>query len=242
MPEQVAQGVYSIGRDRIEIYAIEEGGKLTLIDSGLKSDWDHIGKQVTALGKTLADIEAVVLTHAHLDHYGSAERLRTDAGAAVHVHESDLMGIQGGPVEGKTPNPLKYLPGALLSLFNGIRKGMLGKAPPVLEASTFADGQSIDVPGRPRAIHVPGHTRGSAALHIQERDVLFSGDALVTYGFMSRKTGPRLSEFNADPQQALDSLANLDGITASLVLPGHGAPWREGVTAAVEVARRNGLP
>ena len=91
----------------------------------------------------------------------------------------------------------------------GLRRGGL-RTKPIAEVSTFGDGATLDVPGSPRVIHVPGHTAGSAALHLPSRNVIFVGDAFVTLNVMSGSTGPQLfPNFNADNQQALASLAPL---------------------------------
>ena len=46
--------------------------------------------------------------------------------------------------------------------------------------SGFADEEVLDVPGRPRVIHTPGHTAGNAALSLADREVLIVGDTLAT--------------------------------------------------------------
>ncbi|MEX2238985.1 MAG: MBL fold metallo-hydrolase [Dehalococcoidia bacterium] len=244
MPNQLADGVYSIGRDRIEVYAIEEGGRLTLVDSGLKSDWDHINAEVAALGKTLHDIEAVLLTHAHADHMGCAERLRSEAGAHVQVHSDDLdlaTGKAKPPRDPKGKSMLSYGLPLFITLFQFVRKGAASAPPPLVDPATFNDGEVLDLPGRPKVVHVPGHTHGSAAFHLPERRVLFTGDALVSYNFYTRKAGAQISPspFNADSQQALSSLKNLEGLDASIVLPGHGAPMPD-LGEAIAAARRHG--
>ena len=113
---------------------------------------------------------------------------------------------------------------------------------PIREVSSFADGEVLDVPGRPRVVHSPGHTAGSAALHLESRGVLFSGDALVTRNPMTGRVGPQImpSGLNADTPQALASLANLAAIKADVLLPGHGEPWTEGVGEAIRQARAAG--
>ena len=97
---------------------------------------------------------------------------------------------------------------------------------PIREVSTFADGQAIDVPGRPRAVHVPGHTPGMAALFLEWRRVLFTGDALVTRNPLTGRRGPQVMPraLNRDSRQAIQSLARLEELPADVVLPGHGEP------------------
>ena len=57
---------------------------------------------------------------------------------------------------------------------------------------TYADGEVLPVPGRPRAVHTPGHTWGQSVFHLPDRDVLISGDALVTLDPYTGERGPRL--------------------------------------------------
>ena len=99
------------------------------------------------------------------------------------------------------------------------------------------DGATLDVPGAPRVVHVPGHTPGSVALHMPSVDAIFVGDALTTHNVLTGEQGPRLAPFTLQPNQALSSLGRLDGIEATWVLPGHGDAWAHGVTSALRQIR-----
>lgn len=92
---------------------------------------------------------------------------------------------------------------------------------------------------RPRAVFVPGHTEGHTAFHLGDRGILFSGDELITKDPLSRRRGPQLapSSLNDDHDLARASLTALEGLDASLVLPGHGEPWSGTPAAAVAGAR-----
>lgn len=105
------------------------------------------------------------------------------------------------------------------------------------------DGAVADVPGSPTVTHTPGHTAGSCVLEFREHGVTFVGDLLCTTNPVNgRPTPPQLQSrgSNRDSGQALSSLGRLDGIASRLVLPGHGTPWRDGIEAAVDSARRVG--
>ena len=122
-------------------------------------------------------------------------------------------------------------------LWYGARHGGL-RSRPVREVVTFADGEELDLPGSPRIIHVPGHTPGSVAVHAAAVDALFVGDAMTTRSVLTGERGPRPAPFTLDPEAALASLAKLEAIPASWVLPGHGPPWRGGVVEAVRQVRQ----
>lgn len=103
----------------------------------------------------------------------------------------------------------------------------------------FADGDELDVPGRPRVLATPGHTEGHASLLLADRGVLFAGDALITADPLTGESGPRVpaDPLNLDTAQAHASLAQLERVDAGIVLPGHGEPWTQGASRAVERAR-----
>ena len=125
----------------------------------------------------------------------------------------------------------------------GLMRGGGSRIVPVAEVSTFADGETIDVPGRPRAVQAPGHTAGSCAVFFEATSALCSGDALVTRNPLTGRRGPQImpSGLNQNSKQALESLALLEETRASVVLPGHGEPWRQGIDAAARAARAAGM-
>ena len=238
---EVASGVWRLGTRYTNFYLIEEGGKLTLLDTGLPGYWKHLVRELAQIGRRLEDIDAILLTHHHPDHTGLAERVRRVSGASTYAHARDATVISS-PVR---PRPPRFLSeGWHPFLFQYLLYSILAGAArhtPVSHVKNFADGEVLDVPGRPRVIHVPGHTAGSCALLLQQRGVLFSADALVTYDGLTGKPGPTLlPDFvNEDTSLALKSLSAIEGLQADIVLPGHGEPWRDGVREAVRLVHRS---
>lgn len=233
---RLAPGIHRLGPGIANSYLIDDGGEVTIVDTGVPGQFAELPAELAAMGRTLDDVRAVVLTHGHSDHIGYAERIRRERHVPVSVHEPDAALARG-----EVPNPAKGLgpvrPGPLLRfLWYSARRGAL-RQPPLTEVATFGDGATLDVPGAPRVILVPGHTPGSAALHVSGRDVLFVGDALATLAVTTGATGPRIAPFTADPVAAIRSLDRLAGVAATLVLPGHGEPWRDGVDEAIRLVR-----
>ncbi len=237
---QVADRIYRLGDRYVNWYVIEEGDKLTVLDAGFPAHWEQLPDLLASIGRTLTDVDALLLTHHHPDHLGSAERIRAEANARVLIHAADAAGARRG---GVNPAILGLL-GAMFRPFFAryalymARAGVL-HVPAIAELSTFADGERLDVPGAPRVIHAPGHTRGECVLHLEDRDVLFSGDALVTLDTATGYVGPSLMTppFVLDQAEALASLDRLEATAAGIVLPGHGEPWHDGVREAVRLAR-----
>jgi glyoxylase-like metal-dependent hydrolase (beta-lactamase superfamily II) len=236
---QIADGIHRMGTRFINWFLVEDGGKITVVDSGLTGYYRQLPAELSRLGKALQDVEAVVLTHNHIDHLGSAERTRRESGCIVMAPAPDAPVIRG-EVKAKPP------PGLMKNIFThakGVRyfAHVLAnggpKLPPVAELREFGDGEVLDVPGAPRVIHMPGHTPGHCALFFEKKGALFTGDGLVTLDPPTGATGPRIVSAATDIAQARDSLSQISGVKASLLLGSHGEPWTKGVDEAVTIAR-----
>jgi glyoxylase-like metal-dependent hydrolase (beta-lactamase superfamily II) len=240
---QVADGVHRLTGGVCNFYLLEEGGKLVLVDAGAPRDWDLLVRTLETLGRGLDNLDAVLITHAHSDHTGFAERARTTAGAPVWIHQADAAVAKGAKPANNDGTARSYLLRVEFyrTLVSLARRGAT-KLLPIQEVATFGDGETLEVPGRSRAVHAPGHTLGSAALLLEGRRVLLSGDVLVPRNPLTGRVGPQImpSGLNRDTPQALRSLDVLDGVPADVLLPGHGEPWTEGAAEAARLARMAG--
>jgi glyoxylase-like metal-dependent hydrolase (beta-lactamase superfamily II) len=240
---EVAQGIRRLANGVANFYLIQESGKLVLVDAGAPKDWALFTQAALDLGKAVSDLDAVLLTHAHTDHTGFAELARSTTGARVWIHEYEVQAARTGKVGPRDGRTSAYL---LRGAFwrTALVLGMRGatKIIPIQEISGFSDGEVLDVPGSPRVVHAPGHTDGSAALLLEGRSILFTGDVLCTHNAYTGRIGPQImpSALNANTPQALASLANLNSIKADVLLPGHGESWNGGVEEAIRQARAAG--
>jgi glyoxylase-like metal-dependent hydrolase (beta-lactamase superfamily II) len=234
---EVARGIRRIGSTKVNVYLIEDAGGVTVIDAGLPGYWSDVISELQLIGRSLDDVRAIILTHAHDDHIGFAERARRERGVPIRVHGDDAGRARGEPVpKNEGGGTMRAWP-VLTFLAFGIRRGYLGTQH-IGAVETFDDGATLDVPGTPRVIHVPGHTAGSVAFHLPDRSTLVVGDALITLNVVNGQTGPQMfPNFTLDNRAALASLGRFDGIEADVVLPGHGERWTGGVAEAVRIAR-----
>ncbi len=240
MDVEVAEGIHRLTLGIVNFYLVEDGGKLVLVDAGTPRDWDFLARTVAAMGRRLDDLEAVLLTHAHSDHTGFAERAREEAHADVRVHGADAAVAKGAKQPKNDGSIVPYLLRleAYRTLFSLTRRGAM-KIVPIAEVSTFSDGETLAVPGSPRVVHAPGHTPGAAALFFESRRTVMTGDSLVTRNPLTGRVGPQVAPaaLNSDTERAIRSLDALGGIPAETVLPGHGEPWTEGAAEAARLAK-----
>jgi glyoxylase-like metal-dependent hydrolase (beta-lactamase superfamily II) len=233
---KIADGIHRLGTDSIvNSYLVDDGGAVTIVDAGVPGLYDAIPRELERMGRTVADVKALLLTHGHSDHVGYAERLRKARDVPVWVHEADAALARG-----EVPNPAKRSETKIAPMLGFLWWTMLHgglRIPNVTVVGTFGDGATLDVPGNPRVTLMPGHTPGSAALLFEKLGAVFVGDAICTYAVTTGRHGPQIAPFTADRQQALASLDRLAAIEAGLVLPGHGDAWTGGAAEAVRLAR-----
>jgi glyoxylase-like metal-dependent hydrolase (beta-lactamase superfamily II) len=240
----VAEGVHRIEDAYTNWYLIESDGGLTVVDAGVPRSWDSLHDALRQLGRKPEDVAALVLTHAHFDHVGFAERARRVFDVPVYVHENDVPltrhPLQYGHERARTPYLLTQV--RALPIVAALTRARAWWPDAVRSVVRFQDG-SLPVPGSPRVIFTPGHTLGHCALHLPDRDVLIAGDAIVTLDPYTARTGPRIvaRAATADSERALSALDALAETGARTVLVGHGEPWRDGAEAAVARARAAGV-
>src|SRR4051812_30380355 len=177
LQQNVAQGVHRICDSFVNWYLLEDAGRITVVDAGTPRSWKLLHEELRRLGKRPQDVEAVVLTHGHYDHVGFAERARRELGGPVFVHEDDRW-LPRPPLRFKPERTIlayAWRPAAM-RVVAPLLASRAPLAPGVKEAQTYEDGETLEVPGRPRVVFTPGHTFGHCALHLPERDVLIAGD------------------------------------------------------------------
>jgi glyoxylase-like metal-dependent hydrolase (beta-lactamase superfamily II) len=191
-------------------YLIEGQEGLILVDAGLPGDERRVLNQMQALNRD--DLRLIFITHAHLDHYGSAAALRQLTGAPIAIHQDDGEAMAGGRTRLGTARGLARIVGACLPVLESLRK-----PEPTLADLFLNDGDSLSDFGLEAAVlHTPGHTVGSSSLLVEER-LAFVGDLLTTTG------RPHLQRnFAQDWSLIPQSFDRLMARRPEWVYPGHG--------------------
>jgi glyoxylase-like metal-dependent hydrolase (beta-lactamase superfamily II) len=231
--------VFRLGTPYVGFYLMAEGGKFTLVDSGLPGYWNLLVRFLTARGSTIADIEAQVLTHHHADHRGNTPRAQQETRGPVYIHPDDVDDLKYRRPARRVP---LWRPEVFRYFLHQLAYGVL-KTRPVLEVETFEDGSMLDVPGRPQVVHVPGHTRGHCCLYMDSKRAVITGDALVGMNLVTGEPGWRIAPgfINQDSEMALESLGRLERLDADYVLTMHGLYGHGPIEIAVREARIVGV-
>ena len=233
---QIAKGLHRIGSDTVNSYLVVDGDGVTIIDAGLPRYWNKLNSELAQLGLSINDVRALILTHGDTDHIGFAAQLYREKGMPAYLFPAD---DDRARLKVKKPSsgwgPIKVGPMVGFLWYSTLNGGL--KIPPVGGLLPVEDGQVLDVPGKPRIIHVPGHTPGSVAVHVPSVDALFIGDTMTTRNVLTGVTGPKPAPFTLEPAQAIASLDRLDQVDATWMLPGHGPAWDGGTPEALRLIR-----
>ena len=184
---------FAAGPFQTNCYVVSNGDRAFVIDPGLGAH-EAVSQLVQEQGLT---IEAVVLTHGHIDHIRDAAAF----GLETFIHPADAFMLLRG--EGVSEQARQLYDASAM--------------PPIDNPTHIEDGQTLTVAGvELRVVHAPGHSPGCVMLVADE--VVFSGDVLFR-GSIGRTDLP-----DSDPEQMRESLRGpvweLDDELQ--VLPGHG--------------------
>ena len=258
---EVAPGLHRLalplgihGVSTVSAYLIAGDGADTLVDCGIAAaptaDGDPgpdgtaaLGAALAACGSTFERIERLVVTHAHIDHFGLAGEVVRRSGGELCMHRSTELDIE------KYADPDEAVDRRMLMLADHGLYGpeltetstglcdWLPVMPSIGRPSTLLDGgEHFAVGDRSwEVVHTPGHSPGHICLWSAADRLLCSGDHLL------QLVSPPVTferGFETDPMGSyLASLERVRVLEPELVLPGHGAPFADGARRAASISR-----
>ncbi|HEY6391817.1 MAG TPA: MBL fold metallo-hydrolase [Bryobacteraceae bacterium] len=176
------------------IFGDEQSREAVVIDPG-----DEIEEIQAILQKHRLQVKAIIVTHAHIDHIGGAQKLKAATGAPVYMNANDqelydMLDVQAGWLGMRTPEKTSIDVNA-------------------------RDGDSLTLGAAEfHVLHTPGHTQGSISLWIPAENKVVAGDTLF------RDSIGRTDLPGGNSRQILQSihekLLPLD--EGTVVIPGHG--------------------
>ena len=165
------------GKTATRVFLVTGGEKLALIDSGIHVGYDQLKAALAELGRSVADIDTLVLTHEHMDHIGNNAALKRDAGLTIHAHPGRADRIADNMLNAKTIVHA-FPEGEHFDLATEYLDWMGPEAVPV--DVHVEDGDTIDLGGLTlEVVEVLGHSMGEIGLFDPASRTLVIADPLL---------------------------------------------------------------
>ncbi|MFJ4428831.1 MBL fold metallo-hydrolase [Streptomyces bobili] len=228
---QITPAIWQLPFPVGHVHVVRLSDGYALIDTGMPGSAPAVLEALDQIGARPEQVRQIILTHSHTDHVGSAADLVEATGAQV------LAGALDAPfIRGTIPEPDSVLSASERALHEQITAGWSeAKVPPVKRVQVdteLGEGDALADWAEPvRVLHVPGHTPGSIALHLDSSSVLFSGDIIATV-----EGRPILGPFNVDREEAVASFRRLAALDVETVCVPHGEPLLKDAAERLQAA------
>ncbi|MGO4249856.1 MBL fold metallo-hydrolase [Paenarthrobacter sp. RAF54_2] len=221
-----APGVFFVEGPASNWIIVRDSTGFLLIDGGYPADRDLVLESIRQLGLDPADAQAMLITHGHVDHTGSAAYFSRTFGTPILCSPEELAHVQGKEKHQVTFGQViirAWRPRVFRWLLHVIQAKAL-QAEPATRAEAWDEDRLRSLPGQPEAILLPGHTPGNVALLIPGAQAIAVGDTFASGHPISSKSGPQMLHrmYHSDPETALAAALSLGTIQANVILPGHG--------------------
>ncbi|HTA06050.1 MAG TPA: MBL fold metallo-hydrolase [Solirubrobacteraceae bacterium] len=225
---------------RVNAYLIEDS-PLTLVDSGPNSAkaLDELEQKLAELGRRVEDIELLVVTHQHIDHFGLASILARRSGAEVAALDTLAPFLASFGRETDLDDAFAQnlmlrhgIPSDVVTALRAVSASFRGWGASVEVTRPLAPDSELRLRDRTlQVLHRPGHSPSDTVFHDESSGLLLAADHLIAHissnPLLARPLGAEADLAGPRPQALLTYMASLEKTRAmelSLVLPGHGAP------------------
>ena len=245
-PREIAPDVHYLCVRGANVYFVRSDASWALIDAGWPGYADAIRNAGESLFGPGTRPAAILLTHAHPDHVGSAAELARAWELPVWVQRDDLPYLQGGVIADDLLDPIGRV-------FSVLQRVMPERTVTRMTSSALKDmgralpGKGAEVPGLPdwECIHTPGHSPGHVVFFRPKDRVLIAGDAVLTaplLGLLSGMQRPARPPWIASWDWGLTktAVATIAGLEPWVLATGHGVPMAgDGVAGELHAFARH---
>ena len=187
-------------------WLVIETGYAMVIDTGSPGNANHIARYAANHGVGEGQLRYIILTHADIDHAGSAAELKKLTGAAIAIHAAEASVLTEN---GNLPGPFRWMSSVFprLSRYARFEPDML-----------LQEGDRV---GSFEVVHTPGHTPGSICLW-EPGKLIFTGDVLRTHA--RDRLLPPSKPTTGDMHLAMESVRKIAALDFYALFGGHGPP------------------
>lgn len=229
--ESIPPGLHRIRTPIVSSHVlVDENGRVVVIDAGFVGTPRRIQRLFRRLNLEPQAVEAIILTHGHIDHAANTSWLRTWTGAPVYAHPAERAHVAGAyPYRG-----VARVCGILELLARTVIRYRSAPIDRIL-----ADGEILPFWGGLRVVHLPGHTLGHCGFWSEPHQLLFIGD-LVAISWYGTVFPPPI--FNSAPHLLRASLHKAVEFHPHRVIPNHYARLEPAIMATrfLRFAERHG--
>ncbi|WP_120633833.1 MBL fold metallo-hydrolase [Ruegeria sp. EL01] len=204
----------------LNAYLIVTGDSAVLVDTGLPNSCEKVENALWKYELDWSNLRLVVLTHAHIDHAGSAVDIQALSSAPVLAHKAEVPYCQGRA-------PLLRPSGIFGRVFRttrAIQQPFTYFTPDIIMGSQEVDLETYGIPAR--VTYTPGHTPGSISVILKDGRVI-AGDLLasgILLGGIAFRNRPKQPPFEEDTHEVARSLEGLLKSNCHHFFLGHGGP------------------
>jgi glyoxylase-like metal-dependent hydrolase (beta-lactamase superfamily II) len=205
-----------IGRGNVNTYLVVDR-QAVLIDTGMPGTGPKIQKAMARNGIRPDDISAIVITHGHIDHYGSAAYLRHVTRAPITAHTGDSDAYTSGRSPATLLRPTGPL-GRLFAHLPQVHQSTQGFEPDIqIHTTTLLHDYGVDA----RILCTPG-----SIPVLTDPGELIAGDMIAGpfLGVIRRR--PANPPFHHDRTRNLASLTDVLTLNPTIIHVGHGGPLK----------------
>ncbi len=221
----MAQTIIQIDTGKfINAFLIRGDPGYVLVDTGNPGKADRILERLAKHGVAPDAVRLILITHGHIDHFGSAAELRERTGAPVAIHALDADAVRQGIHQPDSLQPTGRLI-ALLMRISALRNFAVPDRAPAFEPDIVFEGEwRLDEYGiAGRVLPTPGHTPGSVSVLLDSGEAIVNDMVIGDFSRLLRRPGPPIVAW--DLERNWESVRRFLDLSPRIIYVGHVGPF-----------------